>query len=101
MFISGGRVEPREYDLKEYWTWKGTGQPPWFVRAIQSRRFEYNSSGPKPEESGHQHDDVEGSVFGSHASHANSSTKEHPVGIAEQPILSRATPEPISRLSHQ
>lgn len=38
VLISGGRLEPREYDLKEYWTWKTQGQPPWFVRAIQLRR---------------------------------------------------------------
>ncbi|KAG6021488.1 hypothetical protein E4U41_002475 [Claviceps citrina] len=38
VFVSGGRLEPREYDLKEYWTWKGSGRPPWFVRAIRARR---------------------------------------------------------------
>ncbi|PHH87276.1 hypothetical protein CDD83_9076 [Cordyceps sp. RAO-2017] len=36
--LSGGRIEPREYELKEYWTWKGAGRPPWFVKAIQTRR---------------------------------------------------------------
>ena len=36
MWGSGGRLEPREYDLKEYWTWKGQGQSPWFVRAIKN-----------------------------------------------------------------
>ena len=38
VFLSRGYIEPREYDLKEYWTWKGSGQPPWFVRAIRRRR---------------------------------------------------------------
>ncbi|KAG5946046.1 hypothetical protein E4U53_006649 [Claviceps sorghi] len=37
-YISGGRLEPREYDLKEYWTWKGSGRRPWFIRAIRARR---------------------------------------------------------------
>ncbi|KAG5929038.1 hypothetical protein E4U42_007349 [Claviceps africana] len=37
-YVSGGRLEPREYDLKEYWTWKGSGRRPWFVRAIRARR---------------------------------------------------------------
>ncbi len=37
VWASGGRLEPREYDLKEYWTWKGQGRLPWFVRAIQGR----------------------------------------------------------------
>ncbi|KAF4982034.1 hypothetical protein FZEAL_2284 [Fusarium zealandicum] len=38
VFLSGGYLEPREYDLKEYWTWKGSGRAPWFVRAIRRRR---------------------------------------------------------------
>ncbi|KAH6994873.1 permease family-domain-containing protein [Ilyonectria destructans] len=38
VFISGGYLEPREYDLKEYWTWKGSGRAPWFVRAMRRKR---------------------------------------------------------------
>lgn len=38
VFLSGGLLEPREYDLKEYWTWKGSGRAPWFVRAIRRRQ---------------------------------------------------------------
>ncbi|KAF4582970.1 Xanthine/uracil/vitamin C permease [Ophiocordyceps camponoti-floridani] len=38
VLLSGGRFEPREYELKEYWTWKGGGRPPWFVRAINAHR---------------------------------------------------------------
>ncbi|GAB0133182.1 hypothetical protein EsDP_00001595 [Epichloe bromicola] len=38
VYVSGGRLEPREYDLKEYWTWKGSGRRPWFVRAIRAKR---------------------------------------------------------------
>ncbi|KAF7559854.1 hypothetical protein G7046_g4299 [Stylonectria norvegica] len=38
VFLSGGYLEPREYDLKEYWTWKGSGRAPWFVRAIRHRQ---------------------------------------------------------------
>ncbi|KAM5357130.1 hypothetical protein ACJZ2D_016583 [Fusarium nematophilum] len=34
--ISGHRIEPREYDLKEYWTWKAPGRKPWFVRALRN-----------------------------------------------------------------
>ncbi|GJN81187.1 nucleoside transporter [Purpureocillium lilacinum] len=36
VWCSGGRIEPREYDLKEYWTWRGGGRAPWLVRAIKS-----------------------------------------------------------------
>ncbi|KAH6603311.1 mfs transporter [Trichoderma cornu-damae] len=35
VFLSNHRIEPREYDLKEYWTWKGSGRAPWFVRAMR------------------------------------------------------------------
>ncbi|UKZ83726.1 hypothetical protein TrVFT333_011535 [Trichoderma virens FT-333] len=35
VFLSGNRIEPREYDLKEYWTWRGSGRAPWFVRAMR------------------------------------------------------------------
>jgi adenine/guanine/hypoxanthine permease len=35
VWLSRGRLEPREYDLKEYWTWRGQGPPPWFIRAIK------------------------------------------------------------------
>lgn len=38
VFLSNNRIEPREYDLKEYWTWKGSGRPPWFVRAMRRDR---------------------------------------------------------------
>ncbi|EKJ67473.1 hypothetical protein FPSE_12338, partial [Fusarium pseudograminearum CS3096] len=37
VFVSRGYFEPSEYDLKEYWTWKGSGRAPWFVRAIRRR----------------------------------------------------------------
>lgn len=38
VFVSRGYIEPSEYDLKEYWTWKGSGRAPWFVRAIRRRQ---------------------------------------------------------------
>jgi adenine/guanine/hypoxanthine permease len=32
--ISGGRIQPPDADLQEYWTWKPAGgHAPWFVRA--------------------------------------------------------------------
>ncbi|KAM0302700.1 hypothetical protein HYE67_009688 [Fusarium culmorum] len=37
VFVSRGYFEPSEYDLKEYWTWKGSGRAPWFIRAIRRR----------------------------------------------------------------
>ncbi|KAE8440644.1 hypothetical protein EG329_006996 [Mollisiaceae sp. DMI_Dod_QoI] len=39
--LSGGRIEPPDADLKEYWTYKpgGAGQLPWFVRAAQGNMW--------------------------------------------------------------
>ncbi|KAI1066765.1 hypothetical protein LB506_012055 [Fusarium annulatum] len=34
--LSGGRLEPDNYDMKEYWTWKAPGRKPWFVRAFRN-----------------------------------------------------------------
>ncbi|KAH7233446.1 permease family-domain-containing protein [Fusarium tricinctum] len=34
--ISGGRIEPENYDMKEYWTWKAPGRKPWFVRVFRN-----------------------------------------------------------------
>ncbi|KKA30549.1 hypothetical protein TD95_003638 [Thielaviopsis punctulata] len=66
VWASGGRLEPREYDLKEYWTWKGMGRQPWFVRAVRNRgRFWYDRDDPTkqgynldgPDENEHVHGD--------------------------------------------
>ncbi|CAM1510232.1 Fc.00g005670.m01.CDS01 [Cosmosporella sp. VM-42] len=51
VYLSGGHLEPREYDLKEYWTWKGTGKAPWFVRACRRRRPD-----DEPSELSHEED---------------------------------------------
>ncbi|KAF5018733.1 hypothetical protein F66182_9292, partial [Fusarium sp. NRRL 66182] len=50
VFASRGYIEPREYDLKEYWTWKGSGRAPWFIRAIRHRR----NTGQDEDEDEHQ-----------------------------------------------
>ncbi|KAI5460805.1 permease [Mariannaea sp. PMI_226] len=37
--LSGGRIEPSEYDFKEHWSWKAPGKKPWFVRAAKRHMF--------------------------------------------------------------
>ncbi|KAF5022694.1 hypothetical protein F66182_5242 [Fusarium sp. NRRL 66182] len=37
--ISGGRLEPQNYDMKEYWTWKAPGRKPWFVRVFRNATY--------------------------------------------------------------
>jgi len=39
MWVSGGTLEPREYDLKEYWTWKPAGKKTWIVRTFTKGHF--------------------------------------------------------------
>ncbi|KAF7550149.1 hypothetical protein G7Z17_g5914 [Cylindrodendrum hubeiense] len=29
VWATGARLEPQEYDMKEYWTWRGFGKQPW------------------------------------------------------------------------
>ncbi|KAG7405261.1 permease family-domain-containing protein [Fusarium sp. MPI-SDFR-AT-0072] len=48
--ISGGRIEPDNYDMKEYWTWKAPGRKPWFVRAFRNATYsakDVHKSGPQ------------------------------------------------------
>jgi AGZA family xanthine/uracil permease-like MFS transporter len=48
--LSGGRIEPENYDMKEYWTWKAPGGKPWYVRAfrnISSSRKTVDGSRPE------------------------------------------------------
>ncbi|POR35727.1 Xanthine/uracil/vitamin C permease [Tolypocladium paradoxum] len=76
VYVSGGRIEPREYDLKEYWTWKGTGQGPWFIREIQARRRKGATDGVCEHAEGGR----DSSVLDSQA---ESATKEYPMAVAE------------------
>ncbi|KJR80423.1 MFS transporter, AGZA family, xanthine/uracil permease [Sporothrix schenckii 1099-18] len=39
MRATGGTVEPREYDLKEYWTWKPAGMKPAVFRLFTRDRY--------------------------------------------------------------
>lgn len=39
MRLTGGAVEPREYDLKEYWTWKPAGKKPAAFRLFSRRSY--------------------------------------------------------------
>ncbi|PQK11812.1 hypothetical protein BB8028_0003g04360 [Beauveria bassiana] len=100
VYISGGRCEPREYELKEYWSWKGSGQPPWFVRAIRhhSKKAARDVSTPAgvPEFRSPQQERV---VSFSGDSQGRSSAKGEAATVVEQPILSRPTPEQMTRMS--
>ncbi|CAJ0542849.1 Ff.00g002840.m01.CDS01 [Fusarium sp. VM40] len=48
--ISGGSLEPENYDMKEYWTWRAPGRKPWYVRVfrnISSSRKTVDESRPE------------------------------------------------------
>lgn len=77
--LSGGRIEPHEYELKEYWTWKGAGRPPWFVRAIRARRR--RAEAERPEE--HCLETREGRDSSALDSRAESSANEYALGPKE------------------
>ncbi|KAF5673470.1 MFS AGZA xanthine uracil permease [Fusarium heterosporum] len=86
VFVSRGYIEPREYDLKEYWTWKGSGRAPWFVRAIRRHQ-----NGSNDNDGDHDHHPSGSDMamrdldYGDHRDHststngASTSKDDHPV----------------------
>lgn len=84
VFLSRGYLEPREYDLKEYWTWKGSGRPPWFVRAMRRRRGLYSTDAEEADQDeDEQH--VSQSVRRSQSRAGSVTTKEDGPAVHEQP----------------
>ncbi|RKK98941.1 hypothetical protein BFJ68_g13391 [Fusarium oxysporum] len=60
VWATRGYVEPREYDLKEYWTWKGSGRAPWFIRAIRhGRNTSQENDEDQPGDAGHAMRDLD------------------------------------------
>ncbi|KAF2762908.1 purine transporter [Pseudovirgaria hyperparasitica] len=45
--LSRGRIEPDDYDLKEYWSWRSEsrGARPWFVRAVRGDKKFWREDG--------------------------------------------------------
>ncbi|KAF4451888.1 MFS transporter, AGZA family, xanthine/uracil permease [Fusarium austroafricanum] len=82
VFVSRGYVEPREYDLKEYWTWKGSGRAPWFIRAIRhGRNTDHDENGDdQPGDPGHAMRDLDYVDRREHSSSTGASTgkDDHP-----------------------
>lgn len=39
IFISRGELEPKDYGLKEYWTWRPAGRKPWLVRLFTKGQY--------------------------------------------------------------
>ncbi|KIL90531.1 mfs agza xanthine uracil permease [Fusarium avenaceum] len=86
VFVSRGYIEPREYDLKEYWTWRGSGRAPWFVRAIRRRRnTDSSDDGDEDGHAGGSDVAMRDLDYGDHRDHSSSTTgastgkDEHPV----------------------
>lgn len=60
--ISGDRITPENYHLKECWTWRPPGEKPWLVRAVL--RFVYWMRHRKDRDASfslNSHDDYPGS----------------------------------------
>ncbi|RFU76947.1 mfs transporter, agza family, xanthine uracil permease [Trichoderma arundinaceum] len=90
VFLTNNRIEPREYDLKEYWTWKGSGRAPWFVRAMRKDNHRASPS------SGDSHDNTPSSSpdeeesqrgFNLQQSCDNPSNKDDSATMADQSAL--------------
>lgn len=39
MILSRGGLEPKDYQYREYWTWKPAGEKPWIVRVFSKGKF--------------------------------------------------------------
>lgn len=39
MAVSRGALEPKDYQYREYWTWKPAGEKPWIVRVFSKGKF--------------------------------------------------------------
>lgn len=39
MALSRGALEPKDYQHREYWTWKPAGEKPWIVRIFSKGKF--------------------------------------------------------------
>ncbi len=45
MKVTGERIVPKDYQVKEYWTWKPAGEKPWIVRVFSKSRI-WEDKGP-------------------------------------------------------
>ncbi|KAH7309466.1 permease family-domain-containing protein [Stachybotrys elegans] len=88
VFLSGGRLEPSQYDLKEYWTWKGGGRPPWFIRALKNRRAKRDVENDPA---------VMGDNHSSAGSGAGSSTKDDTLVVGQRPVSPLTMPDSSNR----
>lgn len=95
--LSGGRVEPYEYELKEYWTWKGSGRPPWFVRALRGARRHQGQAAQPPEEHGLEARDGRGSS--TLDSQAESVSNEYAMSAKKTPVPAEGGSSTLHRLS--
>jgi len=80
IWATGGRVEPREYDLKEYWTWRPAGKKPWVLRAISKGRVWDDRRGRERDAESVLGGDTE-STFQMHATRLGSSASSEEKGV--------------------
>ncbi|KAM5356408.1 hypothetical protein ACJ41O_003054 [Fusarium nematophilum] len=97
VWASRGTLEPREYDLKEYWTWKGVGRPPWFIRAVRHGRRRSTLDDDDDDDDQHQSSDIDlGHVTYSGRRDHSSSTGGASTGKDEAVVIPKrpASPPP-------
>jgi AGZA family xanthine/uracil permease-like MFS transporter len=44
IFVSRGMIKPHDYHLKQYWTWRPSGERPWIFRLLERKRGSWYSS---------------------------------------------------------
>jgi AGZA family xanthine/uracil permease-like MFS transporter len=96
MWISRGSLRPKDYDNKEYWTWRPAGEKPLMIRLFSRRsRWEDKRDGNKD-----VHLSMDGESTASlraSASRSAASRSESAVEVRE-PIVRPPTPAPFRTL---
>ncbi|EFX01118.1 purine transporter [Grosmannia clavigera kw1407] len=88
--LTGGAIEPREYDLKEYWTWKPAGKKPTAFRLFSRRSYWGGKESIRGDnESAFPGGDNEESLHDIHSTSAGGSTE-----IGDRVAGSVAAPKP-------
>ncbi len=75
MKLTGERVVPNDYELKEYWTWKPAGEKPWIIRVFSRGRI-WEDKGPLKNHTG----------FPSAENHGDCDSSLHQASQGDSPV---------------
>ncbi|VUC33577.1 unnamed protein product, partial [Clonostachys rosea] len=89
VYLSGHELEPREHDMKEYWTWKTAGKAPWFLRIYRRARY---GADYREEEEADEEPVVGPSMLESTGESSSKDDGSHHPGVARPPKVHSSPP---------